>query len=1544
MRADGTTTSPTGTDTPARETGRARQTARRFRHLTICLALTALAFQQAPGQVVPDTKVDLNVNPAGWLLRSLHLWDPTGTFGQLQNQAYGYLWPMGPFFLLGTELGIAPWIVQRLWWALLFCVAYLGVVRLAGRLGIGSPAGRMIAGVAFALSPRILTQLGWSSVESWPSAVAPWVLIPLVGLARGARLRRAVAGSAVAVACAGGVNATAVAAVVPLALLWLATLRPLRRRVTALAAWCGAVALATAWWLIPLLVLGRYSPPFLDYIETARNTTSVTDAVTTLRGASYWVAYLASPFGANIPAGARLANDTLLVAATLAVAALGVLGLSRRGMPHRRFLITGLLLGVALVGLGHTGDLPNILAGPQQQFLDGIGAPLRNVHKFDVLLRLPLALGLAHLVSLAVRAARTAPEQRRGRATARAWLTAGTAMVAVAGVASPALAGGLATPGAVKDVPGYWHEATDWLDANTGRGRVLVVPGARFPVYDWGSTTDEIAQPLLDSRWAVRNAIPFTPPATIRLLDAIESTLATGAGSAGLADLLARSGISHVLFRADLDHGRSDTARPAVVRQALERSPGLTRVVSFGPVRGGSDAPDEFRDQGLDVPGRALEVYRVDRAVQPVVAYDRDDVTTVVGGPESLLDLAASGQLGAAPTILAGDAKAGETTGRVVMTDGLRRRDVSFGRLRDNSSQTLTADDTFAVSAPAHDYLPDWGPEWSTVARFEGISGIRASTARSQIDATGGTRPEYQPYAAMDGNTATSWRSAPHSRSDRQWIEVNLANPTRVTRVEVWFDLKADALPTTVTVTAGYESRTVEQFGDHMVFELPGVHATRKVEVSVDAAFDLRPFGDKTVGITEIKIPGVQTGRTLQLPAAPATDQPAGVVVSAAPSTPACFTVDGRPRCSTDAIRGSEDASTIDRTFTLPVAGTYDAKLWARPTPGPELNAALDKLVADAQPLRLAPQVTASSTAVPDPAGRPGAVLDGNPATSWSPALNDEAPILRLTWLEPQVISRIRFTVEEGTAATRIGSVRVVGNDGFRSNLLTNDGVLTLDPPMRTDSITIQFLDKPSATSTDPYGLRLPEPLPIAVGEVTVLPLGTTVAPRPETPLKLACGSGPTLQVGSSRITTTLTGTVRDLLELREMPVTACGRTTPKQLDLGSGEHRLVTTASTLATATRVALTPRTATPSAEATASEIEVGSWSATERRVRVSEHSVDRVLAVRENTNTGWQATVGGTTLTPLVVDGWQQGWILPAGVSGDVVLRFTPDTPYRMGLLLGGVLLAVVVLLAVLPDRRPAGDRAVVVAPAARRRLTRSLPLLAVGAAALVLHSGLLGALLVAAGFMLAVPGPRRLPWTSDPRRVRRIARAAETWLPGALVALAGWVYLESGDRHTDVLPQLLTVAALGALWLSTTARRRPVRRIRPASAAAPAVPAPRTPERAAQPTPVPALAAAAVAAPAALAGPGTGPGRWPDLDVEPGPDRDADRDAEPGADLGPDLDVEPATDRDAGRGPDGEAEPDTNLDGRAEPDSDGRPAPDVAPGPEDGPASRVSEIT
>ena len=269
-----------------------RVTTWRFRLVACCLVLVAVAFSQRPGRLVGDTKLDLVVNPAGMLVRSLHLWDPQGGFGQVQNQAYGYLFPMGPFFWLGHVLSVPGWAVQRLWWSLLLVVAFLGVVKLAGALGLGSPTSRIIAGFAYALSPRILTLLGPISIEAWPSALAPWVLVPLVIGARRGSPRSAALLSALAVAAVGGVNAAATFAVIPLGVLWLLTREPGPRRRSLMTWWPLFVLVGTAWWLVPLLLLGRYSPPFLDYIETASVTTFPTTLFDALRGTSHWVPYV----------------------------------------------------------------------------------------------------------------------------------------------------------------------------------------------------------------------------------------------------------------------------------------------------------------------------------------------------------------------------------------------------------------------------------------------------------------------------------------------------------------------------------------------------------------------------------------------------------------------------------------------------------------------------------------------------------------------------------------------------------------------------------------------------------------------------------------------------------------------------------------------------------------------------------------------------------------------------------------------------------------------------------------------------------------------------------------------------------------------------------------------------------------------------------------------------------------------------------------------------------------------------------------------------
>ncbi|PQP53001.1 hypothetical protein C6A88_04485, partial [Mycolicibacterium austroafricanum] len=148
-------------------------------------AALVLTFAQSPGQISPDTKLDLTANPQRFLARAFNLWNSELPFGQAQNQAYGYLFPHGTFFLAGDVLGVPGWVTQRLWWALLLVVGFWGMLRLAEALGIGSTTSRVIGALAYALSPRVLTTIGAISSETLPMMLAPWVLLPVVLVLQG---------------------------------------------------------------------------------------------------------------------------------------------------------------------------------------------------------------------------------------------------------------------------------------------------------------------------------------------------------------------------------------------------------------------------------------------------------------------------------------------------------------------------------------------------------------------------------------------------------------------------------------------------------------------------------------------------------------------------------------------------------------------------------------------------------------------------------------------------------------------------------------------------------------------------------------------------------------------------------------------------------------------------------------------------------------------------------------------------------------------------------------------------------------------------------------------------------------------------------------------------------------------------------------------------------------------------------------------------------------------------------------------------------------
>ncbi len=207
--------------------------------------------------------------------------------------------------------------------------------------------------------------------------------------------------------------------------------------------------------------------------------------------------------------------------------------------------------GVVIISLGYMSGLGNPLEQPLIGLINGPAAPFRNLWKFDPMLRLPLALGLAHLI-----AAARVPRLRG--------LLIATAALALGSVGVLGFATGLASPGSFSQVPAYWVSAADWLTAHAGNQAVLVEPGAPFGEYIWGAPMDDVLQALTSVDYAERNLGALGSVGNERLLNAIDQQFAAGDGSAGLTEVLARMGVKYVVVRNDLSGSaaRRDLAGP----------------------------------------------------------------------------------------------------------------------------------------------------------------------------------------------------------------------------------------------------------------------------------------------------------------------------------------------------------------------------------------------------------------------------------------------------------------------------------------------------------------------------------------------------------------------------------------------------------------------------------------------------------------------------------------------------------------------------------------------------------------------------------------------------------------------------------------------------------------------------------------------------------------------------------------------------------------------------------------------------------------------
>ena len=406
-------------------------------------------------------------------------------------------------------------------------------------------------------------------------------------------------------------------------------------------------------------------------------------------------------------------------------------------------------------------------------------------------------------------------------------------------------------------------------------------------------------------------------------------------------------------------------------------------------------------------------------------------------------------------------------------------------------------------------------------------------------------------------------------------------------------------------------------------------------------------------GLTSVSIPGVRFAQALRLPADEVSSfATRGGQVSFAFDAPVT-------NANVDLGQANDDDPLMVRRFSVPAAATFTMIGQATPSPGPALAALIPSVSSSVH-------ITSSSVLGQLPRFN-GSNLLTQSGQPWIAGQGDSHPSVTVSWSGNRTVDSI--VLKPTAQAARPLRVEVSSSAGRAVEAVPMQGGVVRFPPMTTDSITIGFVKVTRQVGQVPVS-RTRIALPVGVEQLSIPALGPIAASRPaDRSLVLPCGSGPSIRLDGRVLRTTVIGTTTQLQDLDPLGLVVCGG----PVAIGAGSHVLgAGRVDGAFKVTSLQAVPRTPAPNLPTRGARI-VGSWGAARRQVRVGA-GARSYLALAQNYNSGWKATLNGQPLTAVRLDGWEQAWILPAGSGGTVVMTYPADTWYRLALLLGGILVA------------------------------------------------------------------------------------------------------------------------------------------------------------------------------------------------------------------------------------------------------------------------------
>jgi len=598
-----------------------------------------------------------------------------------------------------------------------------------------------------------------------------------------------------------------------------------------------------------------------------------------------------------------------------------------------------------------------------------------------------------------------------------------------------------------------------------------------------------------------------------------------------------------------------------------------------------------------------------------------------------------------------------------IVTDGNQATTVEYGLNRNNKSY---------VHGANNDVVPaGQDPASRTYQKLDGFSSVTASSVgpgmfRADV-------PNFAPAHILDGDSSTWW--IPHRDQINgfdawgpvdPFVEAEFTSPTAIDHLDVALYIGPYATPSPIDVTvrtdAGEATTTLQPIQLKQPLNVvPSVTKSVKVSIARSSYLAL----DDVIGIRELTLPGTPVTPRLVVP---------GQLTSqfSTPGTPDPAWVFSRNRAATSPIVSLNSESQIAREFTVPKDGKFNLFATASATKGQQLLRWLGTTPTFS--------ITADSTWGDNPKAGPRNLVDRDSTTHWRSGTGiteaGGSALIDMKWNAPRTVSSLVLVRGAGEALPR-EVILYAGADARRAPV-SADGIVTFEPVM-TDSLSIRLNYAP-VPFDDSVSSRVMGFGSIDISSVTDLYPGPV---DPTAPYVAACDAGPRVVLGSTGVSYSVATTAGALIDGTPFSLFPCSN---DQLALTAGTTLLDTSSGTsLATIDQLLLgnPPTMGAPTESPRA--FTINKWGTNDRTVTIAAGS-ERLLVVNEAFNEGWEATLNGSKLPSLKIDGWRQAFVVPAGDEGTVHLGFAPDRIFKLGTIFGLFTLLAVFLMALWPDRK------------------------------------------------------------------------------------------------------------------------------------------------------------------------------------------------------------------------------------------------------------------